>query len=380
MNCATVKIMTSAKSELCGAATLQHDASDRHLHSGVSSSPGRSRRTAWDLHELIRPMPVRQKPACRRPRLLNHYPQIVQFVYQHRFATADQIQRRFPEQIQSTRTCQYQLASLVQLGLLAQAPVRSTAPHFPFVYYTTRPGVRLLREHTDSDNLTATEDVRHRGCSLHSILHELLLTEFELSVWESVQSHPDLHLHFTERRYFRRENQLRFTHQGESHRVIPDAGFLLENKSPESSSTLLHFVELDNNTMSLARIREKFERYNNWARSDEGERYMANLYTEYGVFPKRPTFRLLVITNAESRKAGQQRLSNLASQAIHLPSAMRKRMWLTTLPNPNFVPSDESLTATMWCRVFGVTCRDQHDCQIVAGSSSRRALARTHSS
>ncbi|MCA9093703.1 MAG: hypothetical protein KDA68_09470, partial [Planctomycetaceae bacterium] len=99
-------------------------------------------RTGWELPELIRPLPRRRRVcAAKPPRLLPHHPALLEYIYLSRFATASQVQRRFSTWLRSARTTQWQLANLVKLGLLATAPVRSTSPNFPYVYFTTGMGV-----------------------------------------------------------------------------------------------------------------------------------------------------------------------------------------------------------------------------------------------
>jgi hypothetical protein len=275
----------------------------------------------------------------KRPRLLPHYPAVIEFVYASRFATGSQIQRRFPQYLTTQRTTQYQLAALVQLGYLQTAPVRSTSPNFPFVYATTKRGMRLVAETyarlgiISQDRLPET--TKSTGIALSSILHELLTTEFDLAVWKTVNSRGDLDRLFCERRYFQRDKQLRFQQNGRTHCVVPDSGFLLRvgnqaSKRPDAS-LLLHFVELDNGTMPLPRILAKFQMYDRWTRSDEGQNYLQMLYAQYGDPRPQPSFRLLVIAHAGSANGSDfHRMTDLLMQTSSLPSAMRDRIWFTT--------------------------------------------------
>jgi hypothetical protein len=288
---------------------------------------------------------------------------VVEYVYRSRYATGSQIRRRFTEYLPSERTAQYQLANLVQLGHLATSPVRSTSPNFPFVYHATGRGVNLVSQIYASLgrqwSAAATEQFRSRGQSLDSILHEVLLTEFDLAVSKTVESRGDLELLLTERRYFRRERQLRFSHQGKVRRVVPDSGFLLRFRSQTSgrlaaqrSSLLLHLVELDNGTMPVARILEKYLRYHCWAESPEGRQYLTDLYRRFGRTDARPNFRLLVIAHAKTDASGDmRRLTDLFAQALLLPSSMRDRIWLTTAEDLRRHQEDNPpLSAAIWLR------------------------------
>lgn len=192
----------------------------------------------------------------KRPRLLPHYPAIVEFVHASRFATGSQIRRRFPQYLATQRTTQYQLAALVQLGYLRTAPVRSTSPTFPFVYAATKRGLRLVADTYTRLGVVLQEPLpetsKSTGIALSSILHELLTTEFDLAVWKTVSSREDLDRLFHERRYFQREKRLRFQDNGRSHCVVPDSGFLLRVRNQASkrldASLLLHLVESGDET------------------------------------------------------------------------------------------------------------------------------------
>src|SRR5687768_11123275 len=96
-------------------------------------------RCAWRLRDLVRPMRNRSYSSRNKwnPRLLAHYPAVVEFLYTHRYATADQVQRYFATFIKSDRTARYQLRQMEQLGLIARAATHSTAPHFPLAYHAT---------------------------------------------------------------------------------------------------------------------------------------------------------------------------------------------------------------------------------------------------
>ena len=318
--------------------------------------------TAWELHDLIRPLSVRHRPTVKRPRMLLHYPAVVEFVYANRFATGSQIQQRFAQYIATRRTAQYQMAALVQLGYLQTAPVRSTSPNFPFVYAATGRGVRLVADTYVRLGVawkeSTQETTKSSGIALRSILHELLTTEFDLAVWKTIKNRGDLSRLFHERRYFQYDKQMRFPHNGRIHRVVPDSGFLLKverqtsKRLATSPSLLLHFVELDNGTMSLPRIREKFQMYDHWTRSVEGQNYLRMFYARYGDPQPQPNFRLLVVAHAGSGNGKDfQRLIDLLMQTISLPAAMRDRIWLTTAEQIRHKQYSLSpLSASLWLR------------------------------
>lgn len=313
--------------------------------------------TAWDLPNLIRPLPVRRRPLQKNPRLLPHYPALIEFVYNSRFAVAFQVQKQFPQYCHNLRTVQYQLANLVHSGYLNTAPVRSTSPNFPFVYFATKLGINLVRD-TYAElgmrwDAPATEGLKERGIGLESILHELLLTEWQQAVDTTIRNRPDLKCLVAERRYFRQDKRLKFRDNGKSRQVVPDAGFVIQVSQPANLPILLpHYVEFDNGTMSLPRIAEKFHHYNLWAEADEGRRYLVNLYRQFGITTNQPTFRLVVIAHANHHPgADQRRMIDLFAQSLALPAAMRDRIWLTTAEELRIHQNEDlPLEAAIWLR------------------------------
>jgi hypothetical protein len=297
--------------------------------------------SGWELPELVRPLPVRKQTFAARPRRLVHYPAVVEYVWQSRFATADQVQRRFSMAIGSLRTAQYQLAALVRLGYLRTAPVRSTSPNFPYVYFATQRGMRLVR--TAYEQLgerrepLAGESVRSRGMALASLLHELLLTEFELAVEKTLANRGDLVKLFSERRYFARDKQLRYAGGGRTRVVIPDAGFLLGLRQtsgrPDACrfrSLLMHFVEFDNGTMPLPRLAAKLRQYDGWSRSAEADQMLAQLGERYGGGSAPVNWRLVLVVRSRGGCADRLRLVDTLIETAKLSSAMRDRVWLAT--------------------------------------------------
>lgn len=332
-----------------------HDNGPTNNPTTLAIAAGKRRGGAWGLPALIRPLPVRQRKKPKQPRLLPHFPALVEFVYNHRWATGEQVQMRFPERPRCKRTRQYQLANLVQLGYLALAPVRSTSPNFDYVYCTTAKGIRLIRETYEQRGLEwagmPTESRKPYGMALDSILHELLLTEFDLDVWRTLGEREDIRHVMHERRYFRKEKQLTYVHNGRTCRVKPDSGILVRYPVP-TPRLLLHFIELDNGTLSSARTRQKYRLYDAWSRSTEGESYLRQLFHAYGSPNQEPTWRLLMIAHDKNKPGGDsRRLLDLFTQTLELPTAMRERVWLTTAENLQAAhESPAPLAAPIWLR------------------------------
>lgn len=343
-----------------------HDNSPNDSNSPASSATARKRkaatRTAWELPELVQPLHRRRTRCVKQPRRLSHYPAVVEFVYNHRYATTFQIQRRFNDYMRNQRTSQYQLASLVDLGYLQRAPVRSTSPNFPAVYAATRQGIGLVKESYASLGIawtgTATEQLKSSGVALESILHEVLLTEFDEAVRATVESRGDRVLLMYERRYFHNKKLLAYDFEGKIHRLIPDAGFLLRLQSSagrgsevSSQRLQLNFVEFDNGTLSTARLATKYEAYDKWSKSEIGRTYLRRLYERYGS-NQGVSFRLLIVARHQSGDSDESRLALLLALALFLPRPMRERIWLTTAAEfQSHQDYDPPLAVPMWVRV-----------------------------
>lgn len=333
--------LRTATGETPGTATLETatgNSAEPHSATAQGTAKGEERgrrpRTAWELRELIRPLPVRRTRAAKRPQPHYFDAALVEWVYESRFAIVSQLQRRFPERLPSVRTAQRHAQRLVQLGLLAPAPVRSTGPNFPLVLYTTGRGIRLVRDTYARLGKPwdgpRTEDGKAQGLALDSILHEVLITEFDLGLQRTVEARHDLVLLKRERRYFRRDRQLTYERQGRRERVIPDAGYLAAVQTNNVRELLpVMFLELENGTHSVAKIRQKLKRYQRWAEQSAGE-YLRQLYAPYGESQKRSFRVLFVAHDKHGNVSDERRLLDLLVQTLQLPRALRNAIWLTT--------------------------------------------------
>ncbi len=292
--------------------------------------------SAWQLRELLRPLPQRRvTPPARRFVELPHYPNIVKFVWHHRYATSWQVQQRFPAIYGSDRTCRYQLQRLVAFGYLGTVPVSATSPNFPTVFYTTRKGLAYLRSSFPTENeiqyAVATE--RFRAYSRDFIQHELLTTEFDLAFKQSIEASANHELVFHERRFFRRDRQLRFIDRGVNRSLTPDSGHLVRitdhgSVDAATSSFLMHFIEIDNGSMSVARLKNKIQNYRLW--SDVAARdYLGDLYQRHDRKYSRPSFRLLIVAHTNTDN-DEHRLNQIHNAAAILPRRLAKNVWLTS--------------------------------------------------
>lgn len=90
-------------------------------------------------------------------------------------------------------------------------------------------------------------------------------------------------------------------------------------------------VELENGSMSLARIQEKYQRYERWMGSGAAKIYLQKIFAAYGQRPSDSSLRLLVVVHADgTHAADERRLIDLLLPALTLPSRLRRLVWLTT--------------------------------------------------
>jgi protein involved in plasmid replication-relaxation len=290
--------------------------------------------TPWELPSLLTPLHTYRRPRRTAARERPHFAALLAFVYRNRFAVASQIQRRFPEFLRSDRTARRHLEELEALGHLAVAPSRAVGPLFPKVYYVTGRGLRKLQGGLAAKGKTwkARPDRRSRhsrqGYGPDHVLHELLVTEFLLAVWQTVQGRPDLGLPTLQRRSLAKHSAFRISANGRQTWLEPDAMFVFRQKD---NGMVCCLVEMDNGTMNRKQIHEKYRRYEAWGHSDLGQRYLLDLYRRFGAVDPRPSFRVLIAANDRTAAGGRGRMADLLRASRTLPASMRQRLWFTTM-------------------------------------------------
>ena len=304
--------------------------------------------TPWELSSLLTPLHTyhrsKKKPRPKKER--SHFPSILGFVYRNRFAVASQIQRRFSHVLRSDRTARRHLQELESLGYLAVAPARGVSPLFPKVYYVTGRGVKKLQEsyavqgkswqpfRVDRRGRDAQE-----GYSADHILHEILITEFLLAVWQTVQAKPDLELLTIQRRSLAKHSAFRLAAGKYRSRLIPDAMFLFRQTG---GGMVCCFLEMDNGTMNRKQIARKYQRYVAWSNSPSGQQYLIDLYRQHGAENPRPVFRLLVVASDRTDQNDHRRLRELCDPIKNISPAMQNRMWFTTIASLRFLATSVS--------------------------------------
>lgn len=322
----------------------------------ITERRGRTPSTAFDLPRLIRPQPLRVGRTAHRTAIRPFYIQLAAYIFSSRYVTGSQVFRRFTEILSTERTTQRHLANMVNHGLIAVASTRGTSPNFPFAYFVTKKGIGFLKANLpngDRFHIPATEERRSRGQSLHSLLHELCISEFSLLLEKTATSRGDLELLSQERRYFRRERCLTYSAEGTKRRIEPDFGFLPAMTSELGERTLLpfHFVEMELGTHRVLSLQEKLSAYDRWATTESGE-YLKATYRRMFEQKANTNFRLLLIAcDAYGGVGDDRRLLDLFAQSITLPAKMRDRIWLTTAAELNAHSTDAApLSASVWFR------------------------------
>jgi hypothetical protein len=142
----------------------------------------------------------------------------------------------------------------------------------------------------------------------------------------AVEQRPRAKLLWHERRWHRRDRQLRFQHRGKRYTLQPDSGYLVAL----NGHRLLLLGEVDRGTASLPVSRDKLNHYDLWLRSAEGERYLHELARQYD-WSRPPQPRLLVIAQGSRDTGGDEpRCRNLFRLTLDFPRSLRKLLWLTT--------------------------------------------------
>jgi hypothetical protein len=269
------------------------------------------------------------------PRLLPHYPAVVELAWHERFILARQVQHFFADTIRAKSTLFHQLNSLIHFGYLTRTHRRQNDPSLPTIYQATRKGLTFVQRHYADRGVFwpggPVEPHDHEGVSDLFLDHEHLCTDFDLALYRTVAERPDISLAMHDRRFGTRPVPIRYDHAGEAHTIEPDIGFLT---TAAHHQPLLTFVEVDRGTKSGLAVLRQLQAYERWAATDASDRYLAMLYQENGCLidtATHPDFRILVIAQ-DSRRNGDDasRLVLLFQRHLSLNRFLRHRTWFTT--------------------------------------------------
>ena len=108
-------------------------------------------------------------------------------------------------------------------------------------------------------------------------------------------------------------------------------------------------VEMDTGSMNKKQLRAKFARYHAWAESDEGKRFLLELYRRHGAINPRPSFRLLVVAKDRGDHDEGRVAAVLSAACLH--PAVLNRIRIATVADLRAHQHDLlPLEAALWRR------------------------------
>lgn len=163
------------------------------------------------------------------------------------------------------------------------------------------------------------------GYSSEQVLHEILLTEFLLAVWQTVQGRPDLELLTIQWRSLAKHPAFQVSLGGRVPQLKAEALFLFRQ---QAGGMMCCCVKLDTGTINRKQLRVKFKRYQAWAQSEAGRQYLLDLYRRYGASDARPVFRILVVAKSRAGSEDESRMGQLLTAAVDFSTI---RLWITSV-------------------------------------------------
>jgi len=165
----------------------------------------------------------------------------------------------------------------------------------------------------------AQVDGRVKLSSGSHLMHELLITDFAVSVAEAARQRAGVQILWQERFGLVGDPAFR--------NLVPDFAFLFRSRE----GLLVCLLEVSSGEQSSVRIREKLQQYADWSTSSEGILFLTNRYRAHGAREPRPEFRLLFVV--QNRLSGRDhiRLRQVFNEAMHFPNSMLPRTWGTTI-------------------------------------------------
>lgn len=224
-----------------------------------------------------------------------------------------------------------------------------SAPGHPRVFITTARAHRTLAAYYEQitgrphSRMTGEQRRGARGLGQLHVAHELDVTWFDLALHDLAEHRADLTLEKTERRYQEPPHP-----GGQQLMPVPDAGYYLTHHREGRRWFEWCLLEFDRGTMAPDKIAEKLDTYRRWTDSAIGHRTLAALHRRFGdTATREPTYRLLFVVRARPGEGTNlHRLALIMAEAVKLPWAMRRRIWLTTAAD--FETHDRDLAAPIW--------------------------------
>jgi hypothetical protein len=286
--------------------------------------------SVWELHRLIEPVHLHRRSKGKTGKERRHFPAIVSFLAKNRFATATQIQRRFPDYLKSGRTCRRHLAELQDLGYI-DTVAETVSPLWPKVYFATQRGIGRLQRIAEKKGRSfpslTVERRRTEGHTASHLHHELCITEFLLEIRDITAQQDDLDLLSVHRRGLAGHASFRFPTRIGTRELRPDALVLLRH---QRQGMMCYFGEIDCGTMGTKQLQAKFRRYEQWSQSRQGKQFLIDLYRKHGANNPQPAFRMLFTCVGRYGTTDNQRAEQIRKVARSLPQQLQSRVIVTT--------------------------------------------------
>jgi hypothetical protein len=247
--------------------------------------------------------------------------QLLVFTLNWRYVTVREVHRAFADRYPpSLSTANYQLARLVEDGLLKVAPrIDRTRPKV----YSLRPaGVRCLNRHYGWQ----LPESLARDAAVHPLLldHEVELSRFQTDLFVEAMHRPDVRVPWFERRYFRVDRRLPV---GQGSWYQPDLGFPLVHDREGKRRAIFYLLEWDLGTQRIGALRAKLIAGDRWY-AGAGEGTVRKLYRDLGT-DNQPRYRRLVIVAHHREGADPMRLAQLFTQALRSGDSARNILFTT---------------------------------------------------
>lgn len=253
---------------------------------------------------------------------------LLRFFAVHRTATADQVQRYFPDELRSARSARMHLQTLAKQRDLQVLRTRGMGG--TNIYLITLKGFRslALREGYPAP--------RRRHSSGNHLSHEILNTEVAVLLQNCLTKEDPLLVPWQERFTLCRHPCFRD--------LVPDYAFLMAYPRGQ----LVHFVEVSSGEDSTARLRAKLVAYANWSETEAGREFLLELYRSHGAAQPQPHFRILFVMHHRLGLGDEFRVGQLLQAAAAAPTATRRRLWCSTATS---LAGAVSLNDPIWLRV-----------------------------
>ena len=240
---------------------------------------------------------------------------LLYFFAVHRVALASHVQRFRPDLFSTVRDARRHLQTLADAGDLTILTYND--PRRPNVYLITDQGFDRANDFMviPPEAIPATYQ-EPRG---DHILHELLVTEVAVSRYEFFRTHSEFtHLWHERFGFF---NIDAFTD------IVPD--FAHGYRSPRGD--MIDFVEVLTGIRSITKVKEKLQKWGDWAESQDAAEFLIGKYKSFGSRSPKPTFRFTIVAHNRNLIGADHGWERQVLNATFFASEeIQKRTWTTT--------------------------------------------------